>query len=113
MPEQSRLDILSRQRPAKKRIVHQVDLAHREVVRCSPPCVEQAELLGVQRPLGVDQVIAGRSDRLATGARIVVGRRIDGGRSRDSYELPWCDGRRCEAYALTKRARTVRCGYSS
>ena len=46
--EQPRLDMLPAQRFAQKGIVHQVDLAHREVIRGAPPGVDETSFVGVQ-----------------------------------------------------------------
>ena len=42
--EQPRLDVLGKQRLAQQRVVHQVDLSHREVVRRTPPGVDAPQL---------------------------------------------------------------------
>jgi hypothetical protein len=47
MPQQSRLDLIDRQRFPEQRVRAQVDLAHREVVRRAPIGIDQGE--GVRR----------------------------------------------------------------
>jgi hypothetical protein len=42
--QQARLDVRQRQRLAQQRVVHEVDLAHRQVVGRAPPGVEQREV---------------------------------------------------------------------
>jgi hypothetical protein len=49
MAQQAGLDVLGRQRLGQQRVVQQVDLADREVVRCSPIRVDQGELVGEGR----------------------------------------------------------------
>ena len=46
VPEQARLDVLGRERLAQQRVVEQVDLADRQVVRGPPPLIDQGELVG-------------------------------------------------------------------
>ena len=58
LPEQPRLDVFPAQRFAQQRIVEQVDLADREVVRRAPIAVKQGEFGGVERG-------AGRIDRIS------------------------------------------------
>jgi len=53
--EQPRLDVLERERLAQQRVVEQVDLSHREVVRGAPEGVEARELLGAERARGVER----------------------------------------------------------
>ena len=48
VPEQARLDVLGLERLAEQRVVEQVDLPDREVVRGPPVRVEQLELGGRQ-----------------------------------------------------------------
>ena len=50
--EQPRLDVLGQQRGAQQRVVHQVDLADRQVVRGAPRRVEQVQLGRRQRRRG-------------------------------------------------------------
>src|SRR5581483_7758379 len=50
--EQPRLHVLGQQRLAEQRVVEQVDLPDREVVRRAPPCVDEAELGVRRRPFG-------------------------------------------------------------
>ena len=57
--QQARLDVLWRKRHAQQRVVEQVDLADREVVRRAPPGVQALELVGSER--------AGRGRRLGVG----------------------------------------------
>jgi hypothetical protein len=47
--EQTRLDVLGAQRLAQQRVVAQVDLRHREVVRGVPICEQAVELRLVDR----------------------------------------------------------------
>jgi hypothetical protein len=49
VPEQARLDVLDSQRRAKQRVVEQVDLPDRQVVRRAPVGVNLAQLIGGQR----------------------------------------------------------------
>ena len=45
VPQQARLDVLERELLVQQRVVHQVDLAHRQVVGGAPPGVEQREVV--------------------------------------------------------------------
>ena len=58
VPEQPRLDVFPAQWFAQQRIVEQVDLADRKVVRRTPIPVKQGEFGGVERG-------AGRIDRIS------------------------------------------------
>ena len=51
MPEQPRLDVLEPKRLAQERVVEQVDLPHRQVVRRPPVPVQEPQLVGGERPL--------------------------------------------------------------
>jgi hypothetical protein len=51
MAEQSRLDVLAAQRLAQQRIVEQVDLADRQIVRRGPVRVEQVQVVSQRRRL--------------------------------------------------------------
>jgi hypothetical protein len=55
MSEQPRLDVLGAERLAQERVVEQVDLAHRKVVRRSPPGVDRFELKGRIAACGADR----------------------------------------------------------
>ena len=48
--EQPGLDVLGQQRLPQQRVVHQVDLTHRQVVRRAPPGIDVGEFLRVQGP---------------------------------------------------------------
>ena len=52
MPEQARLDVLEGQRLAQQRIVEQIDLADREIIRGAPIGVDRGEFGRRQRPGG-------------------------------------------------------------
>ena len=113
MSEQSRLDILSHQRPAEKRIVHHVDLAHRELVRCPPPCIEHPELLSgptVPRRRSGDS----RSERLSSHrcSNRRRGRCRRGSRSRGVHTNSlWCGWATVRSLCAHQAGRTVGCGY--
>ncbi len=49
MTQQPRLDVLERQRLLEQRIVQQIDLPHRQIIRSAPPGMERALLLRRQR----------------------------------------------------------------
>src|SRR5438105_7457149 len=53
MPEQARLDVLELKRLFQERIVEQVDLPDRQVVRGAPPRIDQARFFGRQRVGGL------------------------------------------------------------
>ena len=52
--EQAGLDVLRPQRLTQQRVVEQVDLSDRQVVRSAPPAVDQVQLVGPERALRSD-----------------------------------------------------------
>ena len=74
--EQTRFDVFGLQGPVQERVVHQVDLPDRQVVRGAPPSVDYPQLLAVERAGHVGQGVAGADLRSASGA---TGRVGDGG----------------------------------
>jgi hypothetical protein len=58
MTEQTRLDVLERQSIAQERVIQQIDLAYRQVVRRAPVAIEKLQfgLITGCRPLGLGEV---------------------------------------------------------
>ncbi len=50
MPEQTRLDMLALERHFEERIVEQIDLPDRKVIRGPPVCIHLVQLVGGERP---------------------------------------------------------------
>src|SRR6266542_914379 len=85
VPEQARLDVLRLQGLAKQRVVHQVDLADRQVVGGPPVPVDALQLPGGQRRRGHNSHVgsprnAAPAHVLTLSSRGFAGRRSAGGR---------------------------------
>jgi hypothetical protein len=76
MTEQPGLDVLRRQRLAQQRIRPQVDLADGQIVRRSPPRVDQLQLTAIQRAGYITEHVRDRGDRLTAARALVVRRRV-------------------------------------
>ena len=78
MAEQARLDVLGSQRLAQQRIVEQIDLADREIVRGAPIAIDEAEVAARRRRLSlICHVLADLHPAIVTNivlARLIPGR---------------------------------------